>query len=94
MSLVAVLLLVFGLAGWSAGVGKANSDWYTHGAYHAKCRRHCDYRNGMELVPWPIRKHAGYECPRADDVDKCTGEAFNGEWWYSPESSVPVESAP
>ena len=85
MSLIAVLALVFGLAAYTGGVKKANDNWYNTGPYTAKCRSHCYYRGLSLAVPWPIRKTAGYECPRVGEVDSCTGEVFNGKWWYKPE---------
>jgi hypothetical protein len=55
------------------------------------CRPQC-YMSGTfhdtvirSLEPWPFRKNMYFECPKRGDVDKCTGEIYNGDWWFKIE---------
>lgn len=86
MPIGAVLALVFGLALWGEGVQKADGNWYERNPLsYSACRPYCYYKFFEHLEPWPLREHATYECPTEGAVDKCTGEKFNGKWWYKPE---------
>jgi len=41
--------------------------------------------NKLALKPWPFRSGRYYSCPRVGEVNRCTGEKWNGQWWYTPE---------
>ena len=85
MPLALVLTIVLIPALWVSGVKKADSDWYLADPYsYSSCRSHCYYGFFEHLKPWPFREHATYESAKVGDVDKCTGEKFNGQWWYKP----------
>lgn len=36
----------------------------------------------LAMKPWPFRVGKERECPRKGDVNRCTGETFNGRWWH------------
>jgi hypothetical protein len=68
-------------------------DWPTRGVSTdgrrsgIQCRPHWCRSRWNWLKPWPFRRGTIRECPQAGDVDKCTGEVYNGQWWYSPPGS-------
>ena len=36
------------------------------------------------FVPYPIRRGHGHRNAEIGAKDKCTGETFNGQWWFKP----------
>lgn len=82
IGLVLVFVLVPAL--WVGGVRKADRDWHERWPYStSSCRPYQYYGFWAHLVPWPLRQHASYELPPKDgDKNLCTGEIFNGRWWY------------
>lgn len=82
MGIVEVLAIVFGLAGYTSLVHKANDsglDW--HCVEYSERKRRSTLRH---IIPWPMRK--GSWTPVIGATNKCTGEVWNGRWWYKPEA--------
>lgn len=38
----------------------------------------------LAIKPWPFRSSRYYQCPKEGDKNRCTGEVYNGKWWYKP----------
>lgn len=47
-------------------------------------RVHYDVPGWRWLIPYPFRKGETRIEFIAGDKDQCTGETFNGQWWYKP----------
>ena len=81
MGIVEVLAIVFGLAGYTSLVQKANDsgvEW--HCVKYEERKRILFLRR---FIPWPMRQ--GAWTPIVGAKNRCTGEVWNGRWWYKPE---------
>ena len=57
-------------------------------ALHPERRWHCFEPVGVTArvaIPWPIRRgdYVGNPFP-VGTKNMCTGDVFNGQWWYKP----------
>ena len=93
MSLAVVLVIVLAPSLWLSGIKKANDGrpryWEAKACYETYIPggyRHTigDISFGRKLIPWPIRK-IGYRVNVWPGMkNSCTGEVYNGRWWYKP----------
>ena len=86
MGLVAVLAWVFGLAAYTSLVERAN-DWR-----RSEIREDCYERGvvkgmrfGAVVIPYPLRRSPWRLKLKEGSKNLCTGEVYNGRWWYLPE---------
>lgn len=47
-------------------------------------RTHYDVPGWRWVIPWPFRKGKVRVDFVEGDNDECSGEKFNGKWWYTP----------
>lgn len=55
-----------------------------HGSPWNHARMHWDVPGWRWLFPYPVRRGKYHIDFAAGDTDTCTGETFNGKWWYRP----------
>ena len=54
--------------------------------YYNNPRLHWDVPGWRWAIPYPFRKGKARIDFIEGDKDTCTGETFNGRWWYVPEA--------